>query len=393
MPVRNLLSYSCLLLVFVIASSCNELELDATGEVYLDLPTTKFDYQNFADTTNAISTLGRVLFYDRQLSINNTISCASCHKQSSAFADNRQFSRGFEGRFTTRNSMPIQNLGFFGGIFTADVLSSSKPLNTSADLSFSPTSSSFFPGGERLFWDGRETVLGKLVLQPIGNHIEMGITDVDALAAKLSALPYYSPLFEDAFESTEITSDKISQALTAFVSSIRTTNTRFDQRNLQLANQQSSSFNALEVEGMMLFTDKYDCNSCHQVFSPIGYIFAGTFANIGLDAVYSDNGLQNTTGNPDDAGKFKIPSLRNVAYTAPYMHDGRFATLDEVMGHYSEGMANHPNLDAKLRDDKGEARSMNISQHEKQAIIAFLHTLSDESILSDPKFSNPFKTR
>lgn len=390
MPVRYLLSYSCFLLVFLIASSCQEQELNATGEIYLELPSTRYQYNNFSDTTNAITTLGRVLFYDRQLSINNTISCASCHKQSAGFADNQQFSRGFEGRFTTRNSMPIQNLGIFMFAFDAGTLSSFRPINS--DFFSSSSSSSFFGGGQHLFWDGRESILGELVLQPVGNHIEMGITDVDALADKLSALPYYQPLFNDAFQDTEITSDKMSTALTAFVSSIRTQNTRFDQHNMRLEGK-ASVLNALELEGMALFTEKYDCNSCHQVMSPIGYVFAGTFANVGLDAVYADNGLQNTTGNSSDAGKFKIPSLRNVAYTAPYMHDGRFKTLDEVMGHYSDGMADHPNLDARLKGENGRAKSMNISQHEKQALIAFLQSLSDESVLRDPKFSNPFKTR
>lgn len=388
MPVRSVLSNSCVLMVLIVGSSCYNQELDATGEIYLDLPATRFEYNNFSDTTNAISTLGRVLFYDRQMSINNTIACASCHKQSAAFSDDKQFSQGFEGRFTSRNSMPIQNLANFGFLFEAAAVSSVAATN--AD--FTPGPSSFLGGGQHLFWDGRESVLSKLVLQPVGNHIEMGITDVDALAQKLSALPYYPALFNDAFQSTEISAEKISTALTAFVSSINTQNTRFDQHN-QRPQGAPSPLNALELEGMTLFTGKYDCNSCHQVMSPIGYLFAGTFANIGLDAVYSDNGLQNTTGNPADAGKFKIPSLRNVVFTAPYMHDGRFKTLDDVMGHYSEGMADHPNLDAKLRDNNGHAKTMNISQHERQALIAFLHTLSDESIMRDPKFSNPFKTR
>ncbi len=122
-------------------------------------------------------------------------------------------------------------------------------------------------------------------------------------------------------------------------------------------------------------------------------MFAGTFANVGLDNVYSDPGLEKVTGNPADIGKFKIPSLRNVVYTAPYMHDGRFSTLEEVVDHYSEGIANHPNLDEKLKGANGQAKSMNISEHEKTAIVAFLRTLSDESVLTDPKFSNPFKVK
>jgi cytochrome c peroxidase len=389
MPGRTLLRYSCIVVIAIGASSCQEQELDAVGETYLDLPATRFDYRNLHDTTNAIATLGRVLFYDRKLSINSTISCASCHKQSAAFGDNQAFSRGFEGGLTSRNSLPLQNIGFAS-------ISFFEKQNGRPFSSFAPTgssSSSFFGG--HLFWDGRETILENLALQPVGNHIEMGITDVNALSEKLAGLPYYAPLFNDAFQNTEITSEKIATAIAMFVRSIRTNETRFDKHvALQFSSTRGTSdLNALELEGMMLFTDKYDCNSCHQVTSTFGYVFAGTFANIGLDAVYADNGLQKTTGNADDAGKFRIPSLRNVSYSAPYMHDGRFKTLDDVMEHYSGGMANHPNLDPRLKDNSGQALSMNISDHEKQAIVAFLHTLNDPSVVSDPKFSNPFKTR
>ncbi|HMJ70529.1 MAG TPA: cytochrome c peroxidase [Cyclobacteriaceae bacterium] len=390
MPDRTLLRYSCILLIVVVGGSCQEqeLKLNSVGETYLDLPATRYEYTNFNDSSDAIATLGRVLFYDRQLSINNTISCASCHKQSSAFADNVRFSLGFEGKSTTRNSMPLQNIGFGGFLFFDQQKFSSS--------SFAPTSSSIaFIGGDHLFWDGRESVLEKLALQPVGNHVEMGITDVNALSKKLSGLPYYESLFNDAFGDPEINSEKIAASISTFVRSIRTNTTRFDQHVVSQFPGAAlpSDLNAVELEGMMLFNDKYDCNGCHQVTSPNGYLFAGTFANIGLDAAYADNGLQNTTGKPEDAGKFKIPSLRNLSYTAPYMHDGRFKTLGDVMEHYSEGMANHPNLDPRLKGDNGQARSMNISDHEKEAIVAFLHTLNDPSIVSDPKFSNPFKTR
>jgi cytochrome c peroxidase len=229
----------------------------------------------------------------------------------------------------------------------------------------------------------------------------MGITDLDYLTKKLSALPYYAPLFEDAYGSKEVTGDKISRAVSTFLRYITTNNTRFDRFNgsnqnilaITTPERDPSALTPIEFEGMLLFKDKYDCNACHQVQSSMGYIMAGSFANIGLDADYSDPGLFETTNNPADIGKFKIPSLRNVAFTAPYMHDGRFETLDEVMQHYSDGIANHPNLDVKLKDVGGSAKAMNISQHEKEAIIAFLHTLSDESVMIDPKFSNPFKIK
>jgi cytochrome c peroxidase len=397
MVMRNLLSYTCLLLTTAIATSCQEPQLDTVGEVYVDLPAQKFNYSNFQDTTNALSTLGRVLFYDKQLSINNTVSCASCHKQSAGFADNVKFSIGFSMKPTTRNSMPVQNLTV-NNFLAFDFLSSKGTLGNTAGISSSkPATSDFFgPSssfGQHFFWDGRESSLEKLILQPVGNHIEMGITDVQALTEKLSKAPYYEPLFIDAYNSSEITPERISKAVTAFISSINTTNTRFDQHNRSFGTENGSPLNPLELEGMLLFDSKYDCNSCHQVTSPGGYILAGTFSNIGLDAQYQDNGLENKTKSSLDAGKFKIPSLRNVVYTAPYMHDGRFENLEDVIEHYSSGIENHPNLDVRLREVNGQAKSMNISEHEKKAIVAFLHTLSDESVLTDVKFSNPFKLK
>jgi cytochrome c peroxidase len=298
-----------------------------------------------------VPTLGRVLFYDRQLSVNNSVSCSSCHKQNLAFADNVAFSTGFENRLTARNSMPIQNLG------------------------------SFF--GEALFWDGREQMLTSMVLRPVVNHVEMGITDLDALAAKLSNVPYYRDLFLNAYGSETVTREKIADALANFLTQIRSTNTRLDMGQL----------NALEISGQQLFTSKYDCNSCHQVESPHGYIMAGTFANIGLDPVYTDDGLQRVSNSSTDAGKFKIPSLRNVALTAPYMHDGRFNTLEEVIDHYSTGITAHPNLDPRLRQPDGAPVAFNISESEKKAIVAFLNSLTDYTMISDPKLSNPFKSR
>jgi cytochrome c peroxidase len=309
-----------------------------------------------------------VLFYDKQLSINNSVSCASCHKQAFAFADNAKLSRGFENRITSRNSMPIQNIGtpLFGFGFQGDPI--------------------FFP--QALFWDGREHDLNALVLRPIVNHVEMGITDLDMLVEKLKKVPYYKDLFIEAFGSEEITTDRVGTAVAAFMRNITSRNTRFDQ-----AMNGNGQLTPNELRGFALFFEKYDCNSCHQVQDPNGYIEAGTFSNIGLDPVYTDNGVALVTKNQTDNGSFKIPSLRNVALTAPYMHDGRFKTLDEVLDHYSNGIANHPGLDNRLKDANGGPMRMNISKSEKEAIIAFLNSLTDYSMIHDPKFSNPFTAK
>jgi cytochrome c peroxidase len=376
-------------------ASCDEQPPALSGELYLDLPAVPYKYNNLPDSLNgdfddALPTLGRVLFYDRQLSLNNTVSCGSCHKQARGFADDVAFSRGYGNKRTTRNSMPIQNLR--NHFFPA----------------FSPSrSSTFMPGsptGGTLFWDGREKNLQEMVLRPVVNHVEMGITDMDALADKLKQLTYYPDLFTDAFGDSDINRERIATALNSFVSSIESINTKLDQ-SFRLAQSSKPMFEPgtnptsevmlsdIEQKGFNLFLTKYDCNSCHQVQMPSGYLlFGGTFANIGLDAEYKDNGLSNVTKSGGDAGKFKIPSLRNVAVTGPYMHDGRFETLEEVVDHYSESIANHPNLDPRLRS-QGKARKMDISPSEKEAIIAFLHTLTDNSLLTDPRFSDPFKLR
>ncbi|HYG03257.1 MAG TPA: cytochrome c peroxidase [Chryseosolibacter sp.] len=326
--------------------ACQDSEPIVSGN-HLDLPEIPYQYPS----GDHLPTLGRVLFYDRQLSINNSVSCASCHKQQLAFSDNVPLSRGFESRLTLRNSMPIQNVE-----------------NT------------------LLFWDGREHMLPSMVMRPIVNHVEMGIPGLDVLSEKLSSLDYYNPLFNNAFGDERISSERVSVALASFLSSIQSRQTKFDK-----VMEGQSKFSALETQGLQLFIEKYDCNGCHQVQDPHGYLSAGTFSNIGLDATYADNGLGELTGRDFDAGKFKIPSLRNVAITGPYMHDGRFQTLEEVIDHYSGGVQNHPNLDFRLMKENSPV-AFNISDTEKKAIVAFLNSLTDYNMITDPRFSNPFKT-
>lgn len=359
--------------------ACATDEPQQLKTAYLDLPAIPYTYK--VGTNDHLPTLGRVLFYDRQLSVNNSMSCSSCHKQSAAFADNAAFSKGFENVLTARNSMPIQNLGSsFVSSGIIDPIVNSLP---------KPGEPGFFPGGLGvLFWDGRESNLQTMVLKPVVNHVEMGIRDMNKLSQKLSDIPYYKELFRKAYGTEEVTSARIAQALSSFLISITSKKTRMD-----LAKDGAAQLTSLELQGQQLFLSVYDCNACHQIQNPHGYLLAGTFSNIGLDAQYADNGLEQVTKRAADAGKFKIPSLRNVALTAPYMHDGRFATLDEVIGHYSQGIADHPNLDPRLRAEDGRPMQMSIPDHDKKAIIAFLHTLTDQEMITDVKFSNPFKAR
>ncbi len=310
--------------------------------------------------TNAGATLGRVLFYDPQLSLNNSISCASCHHQERSFSDGEAASTGFAGKVTPRNSMAIVNSGF----------------------------------NNNLFWDSRVNSVHQLVTQPIQNHIEMGMEDMPTLVNKLAQVDYYKPLFKAAFPNGGVTEQNISSALAQFVSSITAGNTRFDEEQ----KKNFAGFTTMEKMGRdLFFSTRTNCNRCHTApnFSapdfPGGeYGSSSSFngdapqgtANTGLDLRGTDGGRSN--------GKFRIPTLRNIALTAPYMHDGRFATLEAVIDHYSTGMKAHPNLDKNLRNADGTPKRMRFNTLEQQALVAFLHTLTDKTMQKDQRFSNPF---
>ncbi len=355
----------------IVAFSCSKEDYSySTNSTTLDLA----GDHSYNSTIPAIGKLGRVLFYDNALSVNNSVSCGSCHKQSRAFADDSRFSSGFENLQTSRNTPPIQNLDLFP-----------RTLSTLPNGSFA---------GQALFWDGRERVLANMVLQPIFNHVEMGMSNTKQIVEKVASKPYYNQLFKDAYGDEEVTLERISEALTGFVSSIVSFNAVFDM-NFPFGAFPNPSPTTAEERGMNLFMGKYNCNSCHDMFSPSGYSepLDNEFINIGLDANPSDLGRGALTGLESDNGKFRIPNLKNVALTAPYMHDGRFATLEEVLDHYSHNVASHPNLDDRLKDTNGSPLVLNISDDEKKDMIAFLHTFTDRFMTTDQKYSDPFIKR
>ncbi len=395
MKAIKLLSLTCILSL----AACDPFEMGSQREMILDLPEVPFSY-NVSGTSDHLPTLGRVLFYDARLSINNSVSCASCHKQGLAFSDNTAFSRGFENRITPRNSMPIQNI--ISTVFNlentlVDFSSDSLKTNTfipdvGAYLPGVIVSPDFFTQPTKLFWDGRENDLAIMVTRPIMNHIEMGISDLDVLAQKLSSIKEYNTLFNNAFGNEEITKEKIATGLSAFLLSIRSNQSKFDKSvTFAFTNDLTNNnvpnvghqLTAIEELGRQLFFDKFNCNSCHE---------SNGFADIGLDANPKDMGMSSITGNSTQAGMFKIPSLRNVQLTGPYMHDGRFKTLEEVMEHYSRGIVNSTNLDDRLREN-GKAKQMNMTDAEVKAIVSFLTTLTDYEMITDPKLSNPFKVK
>lgn len=303
--------------------------------------------------------LGRALFYDKRLSANQTVSCASCHQAEHGFSDPRQFSIGFDGRATGRNSMGLTNARYYLR--------------------------------QNFFWDERAATLEDQVLQPIQNELEMGMS-LSLLITRLSAEPFYQEMFTSAFGSATVTSDRISRALAQFVRSIISGNSKYDQ-GVPVA---FANFTQQERDGRAIFQGPAGgCATCHgsDNFVPGNAIF-----NNGLENPYIDKGLGEVTGLAADEGLFKVPSLRNIQLTAPYMHDGRFATLEQVVDFYNNGVVNHPNLSPQLRLPPGPPgspppgpRRLNLSAAQKAALVAFLKTLTDTGVTTDPKFSDPFR--
>lgn len=292
--------------------------------------------------------LGKMLFHETRLSINNTQSCASCHDRGSAFADpGKRFSVGAEGLAGTKNAMPLFNLAWQTGFF----------------------------------WDGRTRRLRDQVLEPIQDAREMHLPLATAVE-NLSKDAGYADQFAQAFGSAGITADRVGLALEQYLLTLVSQDSKFDQ-----ATRGEAKLTAAEQRGLELFVTEFDpsrnlrgadCFHCHggNLFSNQG------FANNGLDATPAA-GRGGVTGSAADFGKFRVPSLRNIAVTAPYMHDGRFATLEQVIDHYDHGVQRTGTLDPNLA--KHPAVGLGLSGPDKAALAAFLRTLTDEAFLkSDP---------
>lgn len=371
-PFLTLLSL-CTLLVL---TSCQKDSFQTKIE-YPVLPETSYDYTpkwggmhshmagQDLGITDAGATLGRVLFYDKILSIDNTVSCGSCHHQDIGFSDQARVSQGIDNQVTDRNAPSISNLY----------------------------------DDNLLFWDGRSTNLNDLVLQPVRNHKEMGMENMDFLVTKIKAAPYYQELFTKAYGDAEVTSTRVADAMAQFVRSMIGCDSEMDR---QFSAEQPLSAQA--EEGRNIFFGKGTCYNCHSgpdfndrggFFDPFfppnggGFGWAQDIADIGLDEAYTDVGMG--VFDPKLVGVFKIPSLRNVAMTAPYMHDGRFATLEEVVNHYNNGIKKSPNLDNVFKSwDTGDAIKLGLSDGEVSSLVAFLHSLTDDNYMNDERFADPF---
>lgn len=313
--------------------------------------------------------LGRMLFYDKILSIDQTISCASCHTQEHAFTDGKAFSTGVRGQIGKRSSMPLFNLMW----------------------------------QSKFFWDGRAQDVRHQVLMPIQDKVEMDET-LEGVVKKVGASSLYIEQFCKAFGSKEVNSEKIAKALEQFMLSIISVDSKFEKWR-----RGEATFTTLETHGLQVFTKELydvskldtaqippapgtlvggDCFHCHG--SGGDYNFSNfLFKNNGLDANPADSGRAMVTKSPFDFGLFKTPSLKNISVSGPYMHDGRFQTLEQVIEHYNKPNPNSPNLDPGSIG-KSSQIGLRLRQYEKNALVAFLKTLVDSTYLNNPEYKSPF---
>ncbi len=303
--------------------------------------------------------LGRFLFYEPRLSGDNTMSCSSCHMPENGFAESTAFSTGIEGISGNRNAMPLFNLGW----------------------------------EEFFFWDGRKSSLESQILEPVPNPIEMHQSWQQA-SAKLNSDGSYREMFHRAFGEEGIDSIKVAKAIAQFLRTIISSTSKYDvmykyEYGLPLSSEENGVLQSIDPEewaGYDLFKslNGADCFHCHN--GPLMRV--KKFSNNGLDGTFSDLGRALVTGNPEDEGKFKTPSLRNIELTAPYMHDGRFSTLDEVIEHYSSGIHISPTIDPLI--EFASQGGVQLDAQEKHLLKKFLLTLTDTSFINNPKFKDPF---
>lgn len=342
----------------------------------LDLPEKTYDYTQVTnrpipgfnpDLPFHKSTLGRVLFYDKMLSIDGSTSCASCHQQSAAFADTEKFSEGLESQIGKRNSLPLGNtIGFVKYYGT--------------DLS---VQTGFFS------WDESFMTIDEQSTAAITSPVEMGHNMWD-LTQMLREREEYQILFEKAYGPNQITEANLTDAITSFVNSMSSRESKFDQSLAANPNAfdvftDFSLFSDSENRGKELFNN--NCSTCHG--SSHNSIVLSS-ANNGLDMNYEDKGVGAKQNASHLNGVFKVPSLRNIELTGPYMHDGRFASLEEVIEHYSTGVKNHENLSQFLKTGN-QAKKFDFSSTDKQDLINYLQTLTDDVFVAEVKYTDPFK--
>lgn len=331
------------ILLFLI--SCDDYKLE-NGEMPLGYNPPEFgepvyDYGSGKNVlTDEGFELGRALFYEPMLSVDSSISCADCHQQAVAFAHaDHKLSHGFDGQLGTRNSPTIFNHRWYPAFF----------------------------------WDGGSNHIEITPLNAITNPVEMN-HDLAAAVARLNQNEEYSKLFKKVFDIEEINSKYLFYALAQFTGSIISENSKYDQ-----VERNETTFNESEERGYSLFLTH--CADCHT--EPL--LTNNEYINNGLSINrFNDEGRKNITTDDDDLGKFRVPTLRNIMLTAPYMHDGRFRTIEAVFDHYENGIEQSATLSPKLQN------GITLTENEKTDLTNFLHTLTDETLTNDERFSNPF---
>ncbi|GAA4972049.1 cytochrome-c peroxidase [Algibacter aquimarinus] len=293
--------------------------------------------------------LGKKLFFDPILSGDNTQACADCHTPENAFTDINRFSDGIDGSLGNRNSMPLFNLAW--------------------------------NYDEKFFWDGNTFSLEHQVFVPVSDPKEMK-SSWTIVEQKLQNHLEYPDLFEAAFGTKNIDSTMVTKAIAQFERTLISSNSKFDKfltGEATLTPEEQNGFNVFMDEA------RGDCFHCHG--SDKNPLWTdNVFHNNGLDETFSDLGLGRVTGDPADNGKFRSPSLRNLEFTAPYMHDGRFTTLEEVINHYSDGLKNSPTIDPLMK--KVAQGGVGLTTKDKADLKAFLLTLSDYDFINNPAFIN-----
>lgn len=305
--------------------------------------------------------LGRKLFYEKRLSRDNSINCASCHHQEFSFSDPNQFSIGVDNQVGTRQSMALVNMGW----------------------------------QQSFFWDGRVQTLEEQIFHPVRDPIEMDL-DWEEAVARLKSDVEYNNDFYRAFQTLDYDSTHVSKAIAQFLRTMISGKSKYDvmykiKNDLPLTAYDKTIEPTITVEewgGFDLFFSLTggDCLHCHD--GPLAQVHV--FSNNGMDMQFDDLGRYLATGNPNDMGKFKVPTLRNIELTAPYMHDGRFQTLEEVIMHYSFGvLAESPNIDPMM--EFAHQGGVNLDYDERQLLLVFLKTFTDWEFINNPAFSNPFE--
>lgn len=330
-------------MTIVVFSSCSETNQPSDVQfkgfsVPSNFPTPKYDLAKNPVTENGFN-LGKKLFYDEILSLDGTIACASCHIQTSAFTQHgHDLSHGINDLLTLRNTPPVQNMAW----------------------------KQFF------MWDGGVFDLDLFAIAPITAHNEMGETMTNVLE-KLRNHKDYPSLFEKAFGSKDITTERFLKALSQFQLMCISADSKYDK----VKRNEGVQFTQDEQAGYTVFQQK--CESCHK--EPL--FTNEAFTNNGIPIVNpEDKGRAAITLNPKDEYRFIVPSLRNVAETAPYMHSGKIRALSDVLDHYSSGMIDHPTLDSTFRTPNG--LGIPLSNDEKRVLLAFLQTLTDQNFLKNP---------